>query len=262
MFRSFLKVGINSRYIISALALLALLATTFIFYPYFFKSGEENLGGYHKAIKLLRNQVWQEERVTIYCGATYDEKGEISLPDGFKTSKHKARSHRIEWEHAVPVENFGRAFKEWREGDPACISKGKKYKGRKCASKVNAEFRAMEGDMYNLFPSIGSVNATRSNRQYAELPEQDSAFGSCEAKVKDKLFEPPDRAKGQVARAALYMDSQYSVYRLSRKQKRLFEAWDKQFPPDAAECRRAKRIQQLQGTENRFISKGCEAKAF
>ena len=120
----------------------------------------------------------------------------------------------------------------------------------------------MEGDMYNLFPSIGSVNATRSNRQYAELPDQGSAFGSCEAKVKGKLFEPPDRAKGQVARAALYMDAQYSAYRLSRKQKRLFEAWDRQFPPDERECRRAKRIQKLQGTENRFISKACQGKAY
>lgn len=29
----------------------------------------------------------------------------------------------MEWEHIVPAENFGRAFREWRVGDPACVNK-------------------------------------------------------------------------------------------------------------------------------------------
>lgn len=80
-----------------------------------------------------------------------------------ETSK---RSYKIEWEHSVPAENFGRAFTEWREGHPLCVdNKGKSFKGRKCAEKVNKTYRYMQSDMYNLFPAVGSVNAARSNTQ-------------------------------------------------------------------------------------------------
>lgn len=130
------------------------------------------------------------------------------------------------------MENFGRAFPEWRDGSPECIdNRGKAFKGRKCAEKANMTFRYMQSDMHKLFPAIGSVNTVRGNRQYSELAG-DVSFGSCPAKVDGNRFEPPDQAKGQVARAALYMDREYPQYRLSAQQKRLFEAWDRKFPPD------------------------------
>ena len=159
----------------------------------------------------------------------------------------------------MPAENFGRAFMEWRDGDPQCIGKnGKPFKGRKCAEKVNMEYRHMQADMYNLFPAIGSVNAVRSNKQYSALPGSESAFGSCPAKVDGNRFEPPDRAKGQVARAALYMADSYPKYRLSRQQQQLFEAWDKMHSVDAWECTRAKRIEKLQGNANARVKQPCQ----
>ena len=49
--------------------------------------------------------------------------------DGFQTTKYLKRSKKIEWEHVVPAENFGRAFSEWRDGHSDCITKkGKKFK--------------------------------------------------------------------------------------------------------------------------------------
>ncbi|MBQ9537553.1 MAG: endonuclease [Desulfovibrionaceae bacterium] len=134
-------------------------------------------------------------------------------------------------EHAVPTENFGRAFVEWREGHPQCIDRhGKPFKGRNCAQKVNLEYRRMQADMYNLFPAIGAVNAERSNFNYAELPDQPNAFGSCPMKIADRKAEPPQWAKGELARAALYLDWAYApLYRLSKQQKQLFLAWHKQY---------------------------------
>ena len=71
----------------------------------------------------------------------------------------------------MPAENFGRAFKEWREGDGRCTNeKGHFYKGRRCAEKMSAEYRLMQADMYNLFPAVGAVNAIRSNYNYELLP--------------------------------------------------------------------------------------------
>ena len=185
-------------------------------------------------------------------------KKNITLPEGFTTEKHKKRANKVEWEHSVPAENFGRAFKEWREGDPLCIdNKGNAFKGRKCVEKVNKTYRYMQSDMYNLFPAVGAVNAVRSNKQYSVLPYEDNAFGICEAKVDQNRFEPPDRAKGQVARAALYMDNAYSQYNLSKQQIQLFTAWSNMFPVDDWECTRTKRIEQIQGNENIIVKELC-----
>ena len=220
-------------------------------------AGNETIDSFSKAKKMLERQIYFDHRVTLYCGASFDEK-KIDLPDGFFTKKHQKRASKVEWEHAVPAENFGRAFEEWREGHPQCVSKGKPFKGRKCAEKVNMEYRHMQADMYNLFPAIGAVNAVRGNKQYSELPSAPSAFGICEAKVDGNRFEPPVRSKGQVARAALYMADSYGKYRLSRQQEQLFNAWNKMFPVDQWECTRAKRIEKLQGNENRFIKEPCQ----
>jgi deoxyribonuclease-1 len=86
-------------------------------------------------------------------------------------SKHFKRSRRVEWEHVVPAQSFGQSFKKWREGDSKCVNKkGKAFKGRKCAEKVNMEYRYMQADLYNLVPANGQVNAIRSNYSYAMIP--------------------------------------------------------------------------------------------
>ncbi|WP_409439113.1 endonuclease [Psychromonas sp. GE-S-Ul-11] len=104
---------------------------------------------------------------------------------------------RVEWEHVVPAENFGRTFIEWREGDKQCVtSKGKAYKGRKCANRVNDEYKYMKADMHNLFPAIWAVNAMRSNYNFQLLPQVESGFGSCLMKVNNKKAEPPVESRG------------------------------------------------------------------
>lgn len=223
-------------------------------------SGNTTNDSFNTAKRMLERQVYFDHRVTLYCGAGFDAHKNVDLPPGFTTPSHAKRARKVEWEHAVPAENFGRAFIEWREGDAACVdNRGKSFKGRKCAEKVNMRFRYMQADMYNLFPAIGAVNAIRSNFQYSELPQVSPAFGSCEAKVDGNRFEPPARARGQVARAGLYMAAAYPEYRLSAQQRRLFEAWDRTYPVDAWECTRARRIEQLQGNENPFVKRPCQA---
>ena len=52
--------------------------------------------------------------------------------------------------------------------------KGKRYKGRRCASKVSLEFRLMEADLYNVQPAIGEVNGRRSNYSMAIIPGENA----------------------------------------------------------------------------------------
>lgn len=214
---------------------------------------------FSRSKKLLERQVYHDHRETIYCGAVFDEQKRVSLPEGFATPSHHKRAARVEWEHAVPAENFGRAFVEWREGAAECVNHdGKPFRGRRCAEKVSVEYRYMQADMYNLFPAIGAVNAVRSNKRYSALPQSPVTFGACPAKVDGDRFEPPNEAKGQVARAALYMEDSYAPrYRLSNQQRQLLEAWDKMFPVDKWECTRAKRIEGLQGNENQRVKVPC-----
>ena len=236
-----------------------IILLSLIFASNSFAIGNTTNDSFSHAKKML-GQVYTDHRITFYCGATYDAQGNVTLPDGFITPKHEKRADKIEWEHALPAENFGQTFAEWREGAPECVdNRSKAFKGRKCAEKVNAEYRMMQADMYNLFPAIGAVNALRSNFNYAMLAGEPATFGSCDIKISGNKAEPPARARGQIARTYFYMQDSYSRYHMSSQQEQLMKAWDKQYPVDKWECTRAKRIEKLQGNENKFVKEPCQA---
>lgn len=233
------------------------LTTTMLTFPVW--AGNTQFYSFSKAKKLLTNVVYAGYNETFYCKGHFDLKNNIILPEGFKTPTHEKRAYKLEWEHVVPAENFGRAFAEWRDGHPDCVdSKGKTFKGRKCAEKMNKDFQLMQADMYNLYPAIGAVNAIRSNFNYAELPEAEITFGACPMKIEGKKAEPPEYTKGTIARTAFYFEEEYPVYRISDSQKKMFAAWDKMHPVNAWECERARRIEKLQGNTNRFVKEPCE----
>jgi deoxyribonuclease-1 len=141
------------------------------------------------------------------------------------------RAKRVEWEHVVPAENFGRTFSEWRDGHPSCVdSKGKAFRGRNCASKMNKEYRYMQSDLYNLYPAIGAVNAMRSNYNFTMLPDVKPAFGSCQVKIEARKAEPTIESRGQIARTYLYMEQRYRRYEMSKSQKQLMLAWNREYP--------------------------------
>lgn len=214
---------------------------------------------FSKAKKMLETQVYYDHRESIYCGMPFDEhKNVLEYPKNFPNSKNRNRMRKIEWEHAVPAENFGNIFIEWRAGHRDCTQYGRPFKGRRCAEKVNPNYRFMQADMYNLFPAIGSVNAARSNKQYSALPwVKESSFGECMIRIEGKRFEPPDAAKGELARAGLYMAWAYPQYTLSRQQRQLFEAWNRQYPASDWECTRYQRIRKLQKNDNPFLRDAC-----
>lgn len=226
---------------------------------YYFFHDKTRHYDYQEAKKIMEERVVHDHRVTIYCGAGFDKDKNIYPEYGFSLGNNSAPRQFMDWEHAVPVSEFGKNFAAWREGDPECSHKGRPFKGRKCAELVSKEFQRMAGDMYNLFPAIAAVNQARGNRRYAELPDSGSSFGSCKAKIKGGKFEPPDAAKGQIPRAVLYMDYEYDDFQLKPAQKKLFESWNGMFPVDEWECLRTRRIEKIQGNENPFVKAPCIA---
>ncbi len=95
---------------------------------------------------MLEREVYQDHRVTIYCGAKFDAKKNIKAHVGFITDKlvkcKKYISHKKSKGTRCTNGKLWLFFSEWRERDPSCVdSKGKFFKGRKCASKF--EYRMM-----------------------------------------------------------------------------------------------------------------------
>jgi len=111
--------------------------------------------------------------------------------------------------------------------------------------------------MYNLYPAIGAVNASRSNYNFTLLPMANSDFGSCTMKIEDRKAEPPVGARGRIARTYLYMEAAYSKYKMSKQQRKLMSAWDRMYPVDSWECKRAQRIEAIQGNVNAIVKQQC-----
>lgn len=234
----------------SSISLIAVLLFSyqFIYIPFF--SPKASASDFTHA-KLIARQKIYYDRIdgTLYCGCDYmwDAKNRSSAKINLKScgySSHSVpkRASRLEWEHIVPAHVFGHNLICWQNG-------------RRKQCKKDKFFNSLEGNLFNIAPSIGEVNAERSNFNYGKLPNRDLHFGQCKSKVNAKLrlFEPRDEVKGMVARTYFYMADRYNLS-LSHEQADLLMSWDKQFPVSPWEREREKRIAKIMGHHNEFVT--------
>ncbi len=193
------------------------------------------------------------EQKEFYCGCDFSWEGKKGIPDlkscGYKVRSNDVRANRIEWEHVMPAYAFGNQLQCWQNG------------GREnCKTQPNysAFFNEMEGDMHNLQPAIGEVNADRSNFRFGEFAKRFDQYGRCEfaTDFKNRQVHPRNEVKGMIARTYLYMIDRYNLEIADREQK-LMRTWDKQHPPKAWECKRNQIIAKQQGNDNPFITAQC-----
>jgi len=190
-------------------------------------------------------KIYSNHTSTFYCGCDYNIKNKKNMIDrkscGYiprnertKKGNINKRSRRIEWEHVMPAQNFGRQLSCWTKGDSRCIKKnGKSFKGRKCCSKVSSKFKEMEADKMNLVPAIGELNADRSNYRYGAFKPSNEQYGQCNFQVDfkaRKAFIDPS-IRGDVARIYFYMSDTYDI-KLSKQERKMMSAWDKTDPID------------------------------
>ena len=226
--------------------------------PSFILSQNTTITSFSKSKKYLA-KVYKDNPITLYCGCSFKEKTPEFSSCGYIPKKDNKRANRIEWEHVVPAYVFGIFFSEWTVGHPKCVKKnGKKYKGRRCASKVNREFKRMEADMFNLFPAIGEVNGLRSNYPMTIIEGEERQFGKCDVEIKRGKVEPRDEVRGEIARTYMYMDSVYPGKGIISKQNRsMFEEWNRSDPVDEWECERTRKIEKIQGNRNEVVIENC-----
>ena len=198
---------------------------------------------------LVKTYKSNPEQTTFYCGCEFvfnDKKGVVDFSKcGYVPRKNQTRAERLEWEHVMPAENFGRHLQCWRNG------------GRK-ECKKDVTFNAMEGDLHNLQPAIGEVNGDRSNYRYSQFTKEFTQYGQCQSAVdfKNRKFQPRDEIRGMIARTYFYMRDTYNI-NLSDSENKLMTAWNEIYPPEKWECDRNRQIEQIQGNDNKFITEKC-----
>ncbi|EPP8195765.1 endonuclease [Campylobacter lari] len=205
----------------------------------------DNFNESKKELVKLYESLGSTYQYDFYCNAPFKAnkkgkytkfevvKSDLYTPRNEYTKKGKInqRAKRIELEHIMPAQNFGKHLPCWREG------------GRK-ACQNDPLFVKMEADKQNLVPAIGEINGDRSNFRYAEAPLnlEYTQYGNCKVYTdfKAKRFYPANYSKGYIARSYLYMSKTYNI-RLSDQERKLMESWDKQYPMSEKE----KRIREL-----------------
>ncbi|MBI3297092.1 MAG: endonuclease [Elusimicrobia bacterium] len=118
-------------------------------------------------------------------------------------------------------------------------------------------------DLHNMLPAFHRPNELRDRLPFGTVPDASvSYYNAFGARMGAGVFEPPDSAKGKVARALLYFLVRYGdegilpaglarYFWNSRIQTYLI--WNRRFPPDASERERNDAVAALQGTRNPFV---------
>ena len=112
----------------------------------------------------------------------------------------------------------------------------------------------MEADLHNLAPSVGELNADRSNHPYGEVPGEPREYGSCDFEMgtNPKRAEPPAAVQGDVARIWFYMAQTYAVP-LTAAQRRMLTRWSADDPVDEWEKLRDDRVEAPQANRNAWV---------
>ena len=196
---------------------------------------------------LLATKVYPSHQKAFYSGCDYVIKEKKLVPIhktcGFKYRKNKNRSERIEWEHIVPAWHFGHQLRCWQKG------------GRMNCRQTNTKFKQMEADMHNLVPAIGEINGDRSNFKYDMIEGEKRVYGKVDMEISfsEKKAEPAPSLYGDIARTYFYMRKRYGL-RISKRQEKMFIAWNNLDPVSDWEKRRNKLIEALQGNDNPYVS--------
>lgn len=112
-------------------------------------------------------------------------------------------------------------------------------------------------DLHHLYPTDTKMNSHRSSLRFGEVAEDMEDLKCPQSRLGHSstgsvVFEPPDRHKGNVARAIFYFATRYQM-KVSDDEESFLRQWNEDDPVDEAESRRNEEVYQLQKTRNPFI---------
>lgn len=211
---------------------------------------------YRTAKELLRDHVYYDRNNsdfgTVYCGCEWSWRGESGGRVIYNSNcsadidVYENRAQRTEWEHVVPISRAAGYRECWQDG------------GRGHCADEDPEFAVMYADPHNLTPSIGAINAQRSNHPYGVVDGHEADYGSCTTAYDENRnrLEPRDEAKGFVARIHFYMADRYALADeiLPPKTERILMRWDRQYQVTDWERKRNRRIAKVTGNKNPYVT--------
>jgi len=147
------------------------------------------------------------------------------------------RSYNIE--HVYPMAWVARAL---RCGD------------REACRRNNARFNEIESDMHNMYPARKDLNKARGAYPFREIRGEHRIERGCDLEIdhRARVVEPRPAARGNIARAMLYLSDRYDLEIYARQRQLLLE-WHAADPVDEEEKRRNRLIAGLQGNTNPWI---------
>lgn len=207
-----------------------------------------------ESAKLELRKIYSDRKLAgegdLYCGCPWKWSnrtgGKMDLSAcGYVSHAQPKLAQRLDWGSIVPPEVLGRGRSCWEHG-------GQKY----CESN-DPTFRAMEGDLHNLAPAVGEVEADRNGAEVAELASVPLQYGICSTKIdrSEHRIEPRDEVKGYVARASFYMYDRYGL-QMPEEQQQLLMDWNARFPVTRWEWEREQRAAAVMGNHNPFVTGG------
>lgn len=120
---------------------------------------------------------------------------------------------------------------------------------RQC--REDNRYRQIASDLHNMIPVRNRIEMGRRNVRYEDLGAGIDA-GECGVRQSAQFFEPPARVKGDVARTVAYMVDTYKLPWLGASA--VLKGWNRLDPPDDGELTRHRRIAEIQGNENPFVT--------
>lgn len=166
------------------------------------------------------------------------------------SGKREERGSRIEAEHVVPASAM------YKKGDSVrnCVleAKDKGTRARKYCQKTDPDYKQAYTDLVNLVPTVGQVNADRSNKPFGMVRKIKYAYAKTQSYTGEKYFQPRPEVIGDIARIAFYMNWKYGVP-FSNKEVKTFIKWNDMDPVSEAEKSRNLRVYQTQGWANPYV---------
>ncbi|RYY87322.1 MAG: hypothetical protein EOO15_12265 [Chitinophagaceae bacterium] len=155
-------------------------------------------------------------------------------------------------EHAYPADRIALFF---GHPDRDCGASASSFVDKKCARAV--------ADMHNLWPAYQSINSSRKDLRFADLPGETNRtqlkvncadFERTYKRSIEDFVDPTPDARGDIARSLIYMSKVYGMpLDGATSDASLLIEWHLADPPDNAEQDREREIRRLQGTWNPLI---------
>jgi deoxyribonuclease-1 len=147
-------------------------------------------------------------------------------------------------EHIYPIDGMLKALR--------CDSR------LQCRDRRGRRYQRMEADLHNLYAAWMPLLLYRNGARYGLIDGEDWRLDDCDIEWARGILEPRPLARGNIARAMLYMHDTYRLP-LDMAARRLFRQWNEEDPPSEQERMRNDLIERLQGRRNPYIDQSAAA---